>query len=81
MTAATVPDTSVTSLLRELPATATNAEALAWVARMRRLIDRWEELPGYASRSMTPDLKRQAGEELDAVEQSVRRNMALAEGA
>ena len=80
MNLATAPDTNVASLLNELPASATNVETLAWVNRMRRLMDRWEELPGYASRSMTPDLQRQAREELDAVEQSVRRNMAMPEG-
>ena len=77
MNAAAAADRNVTSLLRELPANATNAEALAWVSRMRRLIDRWEELPRYGMHSMTPDLKRQAHEELDAMERSVRRNMAL----
>jgi len=63
-------------LLQELPADATNAEALAWVSRMRRLVDRWEVLPGYHSFSMTPELRQQAYEELDAVEMSVRRNMS-----
>jgi hypothetical protein len=72
---------TVVSLLADLPDSATNAEALAWVKRMRRVINRWESLPGYEERSMTPDLKRQAHAELDEVEHSVRRTMALPEGA
>jgi hypothetical protein len=68
-------------LLQELPANATNAEALDWVSRMRRVVDRWESLPGYKSFSMTPELRRQAYEELDAVELSVRRNISAPEGA
>jgi superfamily II RNA helicase len=63
-------------MLTELPANSTNAEALEWVRRMRRLVDRWEELPGYKSFSMTPQLRRQAHQELDEVELGVRRNMA-----
>lgn len=72
---------SNTILLQELPADATNAEALAWVSRMRRLVDRWEALPGYQSFSMTPELKQQVYEEIDAVELSVRRNMSAPESA
>jgi hypothetical protein len=68
-------------ILQELPAKATNAEALAWVTRMRRLVDRWEALPGYQSFSMTPELRRQAHEELNEVELSIRRNMSVPEGA
>ena len=68
-------------ILPELPAHATNAEALAWVNRMRRVVDRWESLPGYQSFSMTPELRQQVREELDAVELSVRRNMSAPEGA
>jgi hypothetical protein len=67
-------------ILPELPAKATNAEALAWVTRMRRLVDRWEALPGYQS-FMTPELRRQAHEELDEVELSIRRNMSVPKGA
>ena len=69
------------SIVPDLPANATNAEALAWVARMRRLLDRWETLPGHESRSMTPELGQQAYAELDEVERNVRRNMAAPEGA
>ena len=68
-------------LLKGLPANSTNAEALAWVRRMRRLVDRWDELPGYKSFSMTPELRQQAHDELDAVELSVKRNMATPEPA
>ena len=74
-------DAQIKSLMRELPANATNAEALAWVARMRRIVDRWEELPEYSSRSMTPELRKQAHEELDSVERMVHANMAVPEGA
>jgi hypothetical protein len=64
------------SVLRELPADATNAEALAWVGRMRRIVDRWETLPGHADRSMTPELKQCTHRELDDTEASIRRSMA-----
>jgi hypothetical protein len=68
-------------MLKELPANSSNAEALAWVSRMRRLVERWEALPGYKSFSMTPELRQQAHEELDAVELSVKHNMATPEPA
>jgi hypothetical protein len=71
-----MPDARPVSLLNELPGDATNAEGLAWVNRMRRVLDRWETLPDSQRRSMTPDLKRQAYSELDAVEHSIRRNMS-----
>lgn len=74
-------DETVVSLLNELPDSASNTEALAWVKRMRRIIDRWESLPAYAVRSMTPELKRQAHAELDEVEHTIRRHMALQGGA
>ena len=76
-----MPESQITSLMRGLPENATNAEALAWVANMRRIVDRWDALPDASSRSMTPELRKQAHEELDAVERSVHRNMALPEGA
>jgi hypothetical protein len=68
-------DENIVSTLRELPRDATNGKALAWVNRMRLLLDRWDTLPDSANRSMTPELKRQAYSELDDVEASVRRNM------
>jgi hypothetical protein len=67
--------------MNELPGNATNSEALAWVTRMRRLLDRWETLPEVASRSLTPELKRHAHGELDEVERGIRRNMALPHNA
>ena len=73
-----MPDANTLSVLNELPRNATNAEALAWVGRMRRLLDRWETLPEYESRSMTPELKQKARAELDQVERSVLRNMDAA---
>jgi hypothetical protein len=76
-----MPDMNAVSVLFELPNDATNAQALDWVHKMRRLIDRWETLPEYASRSMTPELKQQANGELDELEHSIRRNMALPQGA
>jgi hypothetical protein len=67
--------------LHELPAGATNAEALAWVSRMRRVVDRWETLPGYEVRSMTPELRQEAYDQLADLERSVERNMQIPEGA
>jgi len=74
-------DNTTVPMLRQLPADATNAQALDWVSRMRRLVDRWENLPGYQSLSMTPVLKQQAHEELNEVELSIRRNMSAPESA
>ena len=73
-----MPETVAVLPLHEMPADATNAEALAWVNRMRRLLDRWENLPDHEGRSMTPKLMLQAREELDEVERGVHRNMASA---
>ena len=67
--------------LNELPACATNAEALAWVSRMRRVVDRWETLPGYQKRSMTPELRQEAYDQLADLERSIERNMQSPQGA
>lgn len=72
-----MPDANAVSLFHELPESATNGEALVWVSRMRRVLDRWETLPEYANRSMTAELRNQAHAELDEVERSIRRDMAL----
>ncbi len=69
------------SALLPLPADATNAEALAWVARMRRVVDRWEMLPGYEQRSMTPELRQEVYGQLADLERSIERNMQMPEGA
>ena len=71
-----MPDTNTVPFLDKLPADATNAEATQWLNRMRRLLDRWENLPDHEGRSMTPELMRQAREELDELESSISRNMA-----
>jgi len=63
------------STIAELPANATNGEALAWVGDMRRLLDRWETLPDHDRRSMTPEVKQRAYCELDTTEAMIRRNM------
>ena len=73
----------ITALLpfHELPADATNAEALAWVSRMRRVVDRWETLPGYQERSMTPELRKEAYDQLADLERGIERNMGIPQGA
>jgi len=76
-----MPEGQITSRLRELPDNATNAEALAWVATQRRILDRWDDLPDASSRSMTPELRKQAHEELDVMERMIRENMALPDSA
>lgn len=63
------------ALLQPLPATATNADALALLDRMRRLVARWETLPDHENRSMTSARKKQANRVLDELEESIRRNM------
>lgn len=73
-------DSQFTSLLRELPADATNEEALAWVNRMRQVAGWWDELPEYASRSISDELRRQSHAELDTLERMVRENMAHPKG-
>lgn len=76
-----MPEAKISSRLRELPDSATNAEALAWVANQRRILDRWDDLPDASSRSMTPELRRQAQEELDVMERMIRENMAFPDSA
>lgn len=76
-----MPGVQITSKLRELPDNATHAEALTWVATQRRILDRWDDLPDASSRSMTPELRKQAHEELDTMERMIRENMSRCEGA
>ncbi len=71
-----MPEPTFISLLRELPADATNEEALAWINRMRRVEGWWDELPGHAGKSIPPEVRKQALEELDVLERMVRENMA-----
>lgn len=63
-------------LLRELPADATNEEALAWVNRMRHVAAWWNDLPEYASQSIPPELRKEVQEELDKMERMLRKDMA-----
>ena len=74
-------DTGALLPLHELSVGATNAEALAWVARMRRVVDRWETLPGYQERSMTPELRQESYDQLADLERSIERNMQIPHGA
>ena len=67
--------------LNELPAGATNAEALAWVARMRRMLDRWETFPRYQERSMTPEPRQETYDQLADLERSIESNMQIPRGA
>jgi hypothetical protein len=67
--------------LNQLPGDATNAEALHWVNRMRRLLDRWEALPEYAGRSMTDELRGEISHQLADLEDSIRGNMRVPPGA
>ena len=71
-------NTNAVTALNILPADATFAEATEWVKRMRRLVDRWDTLPQSAARSMTPELKQEVHAELDLVEETIRRDMAMA---
>ena len=72
---------SIVSLFVDLPDNVAPAEALAWVKRMRRVIDRWETLPGYAEYHVTPQDKRLAHAELDEMEHRLRREIAPMESA
>jgi len=67
--------------LNELSACASNGGALAWVSRMRRVVDRWETLPGYEQRSMTPQLRQEAYDQLADLERSIERDMGIPQGA
>jgi hypothetical protein len=71
-------DTNTVTSLATLPANATFGEAMAWLDRMRRLIDRWDTLPESATRSMTPVSKREAYAELDLMKDTLLREMAMA---
>jgi hypothetical protein len=64
--------------LTALPENATYEEASAWLMRMRRLVDRWDDLPQSTSRSMTAQGKREVYAELDVLEEMIHRDMAIA---
>lgn len=68
-----------TSLLKELPADATNEEALAWVNRMRHVANWWDELPEYGAQPVPSEVRKEVIEELDLMERMVRENMATPE--
>ena len=65
-------DSTTVTWLTVLPENATYAEATAWLARMRRLVDRWDDLPNALNRSMTPQAKREVRAELDLLEEHIR---------
>jgi hypothetical protein len=48
---------------------------------MRRVVDRWETLPGYRERSMTPQLRQEAYDQLADLQRSIERNMGIPQGA
>jgi hypothetical protein len=66
------------SVLTDLPANATNSEAIEWLGRMRRLVNRWDRLPDAANRSMTPDVRRLAERQLDKIEMTLATDMQIA---
>jgi hypothetical protein len=67
---------NVTALIPALPADATNADALSWIERLRRVLMRREELPSDQTPAMTPELAQKALDELCEMERLVRRDMA-----
>jgi hypothetical protein len=69
-------DTDAVLPLTVLPADATYAEAILWLEKMRRVVDRWDDLPDAHRCSMTPQGKREAHAELDLLEDKIRRDMA-----
>jgi hypothetical protein len=70
-------NTDVVISLMSLPSGATFAEAMRWLKRMRRLVDRWDSLPGAEHRSMTPEAKQEVRAELDLLEDAIHRDMAM----
>ena len=66
---------NVRKLFSELPANATNGQALEWIERIRRVLSRWEELPADQTQMMTPDIAQQAIGELDEMERMIHRDM------
>jgi hypothetical protein len=63
------------AMFPELPADATNEQALAWIERVRRVLGRWEELPAQQTQMMTPELVDQAIGELNHMEWLIYRDM------
>jgi hypothetical protein len=63
------------SVLQGLPSDATNTQALAWVNRMRRILNRWRKFPG--SRPMDPSARAEAQAALDSTEFLILINMGL----
>lgn len=64
--------------LTVLPADATYAEAMQWLTRMRRIVERFEDLPDAYRFAMPPDAKREVHAELDLLEDKIRHDMASA---
>jgi hypothetical protein len=64
--------------LTALPDDATYAEAMEWLRRMRRVLDRWDTLPDAGRWHMTPDARREVNAELDVLEERIRRDMTMA---
>ena len=72
---------TVVSIFDTLPGSATPEEALAWVKRTRRIIESQDKLPTWECSSLTPEMKRQAQEELDEAEHRLRRDLAMLKSA
>jgi len=66
---------NVTALFSELPANATNQQGLEWLERIRRVLVRWEELPANETHMMTPEIAKQAIDELNEMERLIYRDM------
>lgn len=64
--------------LTTLPDEATYAEAMEWLKKMRRVMDRWDTLPDAGRWHMTPDIKQEVYAELDVLEEKIRRDMTMA---
>lgn len=69
-------DIDAITSLTTLPADATYGEAILWLEKMRRVVDRWDDLPDAHRCSMTPQAKREVHAELDLLEDKIRRDMA-----
>jgi len=66
--------------MNDLPADATNAQAMAWVGRMRRTMERWESLPCQPPGTLTTEMRADIHRQLDAMERSVEQNMQIGAG-
>jgi hypothetical protein len=68
-----MPETEPLAWIRKLSKNATFDEAISWVKRMRRLLDRWDKLPDADIFFIPPQMKEELYAALDLAEYDIDR--------